>query len=85
MAGQLVAHDGEGLDQPRNILLRADVAGVEQKRIVDLVALQDSVPLALLGLRAGGAGVGGAAVPEELGSGRVVNQADAVGRNAQQF
>ena len=48
---QLVAHHGEGFHHAGNVLLRPDIAGVEQERIVDLVALQDALVLALPGLR----------------------------------
>ena len=35
------AKHGERLDQPRNILLRADGAGVKDERIMDGVAIQN--------------------------------------------
>src|SRR5260370_32666793 len=55
MAGELVAHDGEGFDQTRNIFLRANISGIEQEWVLDLISLHDAAPLALLGLGSGGA------------------------------
>ena len=45
MRGELPAHHGEGLHQARHVLVAADIAGVEQKRIADLVALHDALAL----------------------------------------
>ena len=82
MSGQLLARDGESLHQPRDVFLRADVPDVEQKRIVDLVPLQDAALLQH--------GVPGPAAREsagrvrvrETGVRRVVDRADPPVRNA---
>ena len=55
---ELAAGDGEGFDEARDVLLRADGAGVKQKRIANLVALEDAVALAGGGFRAGRGGAG---------------------------
>ena len=79
MVLQIGAHHREGFDQARDIFLRTDGTGVEQKRIADLVALENAVALARGGFRAIG-GRGGSAAPlQELRIGRVVNQPDACG------
>ena len=75
MRGELIAHHGEGLHQARDVLMRANVAGVQQKRIVDLVTLQDA-PLLLSRI---------AGALEESGVGRIVDPANAVRRHAQQI
>src|SRR6185436_1739840 len=76
MVGQLVVGYRKRFHQPRNIFLGPDVARVKQEWIVDLIALQHALALALLGLRTGGARIGGMAMLGEFGIGRVVNQAD---------
>ena len=43
MRGELFAHHGEGLHQARNVLVPADIAGVEQERVVDLIAFEDEL------------------------------------------
>ena len=69
--GELLASHGEGFHEARDVLLRADIAGVKQEGISDLVTLQDF---------AGASGSGGTG---EIGIGRVVCEANAVRGDAQ--
>ena len=71
MAGQLGFHHGEGLDQPREILLRADVPGVQQEGIVHGVAFQNAF------------GVGGQRLAKKALVERVVDHLDFFFRDAE--
>ena len=66
-AAALRAHEGEGADQPLEVLVGLHVAGEEDEPPVDLVALADPLPLRLAG------------VDEELGVDRVRDDPDLVG------
>ena len=81
VAGELVADDGECLYQSGNVLLRADIAGVEQEGVVDLIALHDAAPLLILGCRSCGTSIGRVPVPEKLGIGCPIDQPYAFGWN----
>ena len=72
---QLLAQHGEGFHQPRDVLVVADGARVEQKRAVDLITLHDPAALFL---------ADGRVAPEKTRIGRVVDARDAVGRDVQQ-
>src|SRR5690606_12541539 len=71
VAGELATEDGEGFNQARDIFLRANVAGVEDVGIVDLVALQDELAVGAAGGGGivGEAGVGGVVDLAEVGLG----------------
>ncbi len=65
---------GKGLDDPHHVLVRADAAGVKQKRMVDQIALRQELPVGLGGVSAQKAFVD-----------RVVHHFDAVGGNGEQL
>src|SRR5450759_5695556 len=66
--GQLLAHHRESLHQARNVLVAADVARVQDERILDLVALQNALLLLRARVRR---------AREERRVGRVVHPRDA--------
>ncbi len=69
MIFKAAASDGEGFDQAGNVLLRTNGAGVEQKRITDLIAFEDAVTLARGVMRPGSGGVVGGRWGRNRGSG----------------
>ena len=67
----VAADDREGLNKTRDVLLRANGSGIEQKRVADLITLENAVAFGL--------GRAGFVASQEQGVGRVVDEADAFG------
>ena len=74
---ELVAEDGEGFDQTGDVLLRPDVAGIEEEGIADLVAVEGLLSFCLPGGKGGTARRGEMGVFEKAGIGCGIDLANA--------
>ena len=74
---ELVAEDGEGFDQTGDVLLRPDVAGIEEEGIADLVAVEGLLSFCLPGGKGGAARRGEMGVFEKAGIGCGIDLANA--------
>src|SRR4051812_46596639 len=77
------ARDSECFDEPWNIFLRPYIACIQQKRVVDLISLEKPPSLQSICLRTSSPRIGVMMVLEERWIGRIVDQANAMARYAQ--